>query len=1282
MKLQTILITLVIGGNVLADNTIVQWGNLGGDTGIVTANQAMTKDGSWTSYTSGNIASPSQGADYYPANTGRSAPFNNASNNGYGTRTIADNTSGDSIQFGKNSDYTAMVVWEDFLTADSTLSGLTVEMKTFGTPDSVAFRWLIQKSDLSWYCSAPTTVSSAYQTFSSATPENLAWYDFTPRSTVGPAASITMEDITSVGYFFDSQYTSGSQTGAEVRYFQATANSSTNTPPPSPQPLTSHETGYTIQKVRTAQGPSHTLIIASSYEGSLLGLQFDGTALWTNELSGYMVHDIWCDDLTGDGSDEILIANADGLLYCVDAATGSNVWNFVPNAGGHLTPMYAVCTVHSNGTPYVVCGAFDKYIHYLDASGAPVKSIDSHTYSIANTWGDTAPPDKYHNANFLRPFMNNGVEKLAVLGSMSHMQDNGVFYLFDPLADLPYLTRDVQGPKVSGDLRAIDPDGDGNDELMIGSSALNGDSIVKFDPVTGDMNEWELTGDKGAAGYRVTQAETYVDGTGYNYFILCGATLLIGTPSGDSNVVSSAQNYHCSYAFNDMWKDPASGKFILASAQSGGSCIHIIDTTHTDWLTDFEQLAPPGKIADIIANTAQVHTDLAGFTKPAWERDPLEVVLTQGDPSHPVAQSIMNDPDLHTPLFLDYSWSSNAQDPLDWDRDTVLSNNPTYRDKRDTRRIPSGETDYVWTQAEVIAEVIKDKNSGGNGLAMWGGHGNDPYYYSMDTLKAIVDLQNGDKTVLIWPEMNGSSDAFKLVMEDRFYPFAEYARTNNANIFVRNKNVFWQGAVYLPAWERMRNGEYADVFTSGLEETTDKTMELSIVGRQGLWASGALDSWGMRCSRDNPSFDRARQHSYQRLPNHFLRNMVYNLAGGATFLNVTYVDQDYMSLAWELVAKGALFVPKREEVVSFSPVHLSMHDPDEHYLDDGENNKWTTFYDQSFEQNNPFVFSRMNGSWPAAPNTEWDFSRYAADVKDRRQNFIPPYANGTVLVTPPQEGIFANTNAARGAMCDKLHPLYKNIMKEFHTDGRHYYSPDSNTVYAADTYYTTVANAISNSAAQLPVTVSGDVAWVVAQTSPTHLRLTLVDSGYLNPKARTAQVSFNTVSPVAITDILDGTVFPTTGNSASIDVPLGLWRFIDIELSEPFFPGNGWGEHASRKGLTGQSGADFDNDGDSDLFEYALGGDATNASVKAVEPVFSYHTNNTVSYSNLKVAHTNPGISYAAEWAEDLVAGTWSNEWDSVVTGPAALPGMNHIEHQLAGTTNDHLFFRLRISQP
>ncbi|MDZ8117827.1 PQQ-binding-like beta-propeller repeat protein [Pontiella agarivorans] len=916
-------------------------------------------------------------------------------------------------------------------------------------------------------------------------------------------------------------------------------------------PLVSHDTGYTIMKVRSAETGAGEIMVAGSYEGTVLGVDYDGSVLWTNALSGFMIHDMWCADITETADDEILVANADGTIYCLDAATGAQLWQFLPNDGGHLTPMYAVCSVKDDdGTPYVVCGAFDRNIYYVRADGTLAKTVESVTYSKERPWKEPfrSKAGFAHNANFLRPVPQaDGSEHLALVGTCNHMQARGSIYLFEALADRPYGRYPVELTDMVGDFRVCDPDGDGTAELLLGSSSLGNQGISRFDLDSKSYQEYTLPRKMGASSYRVTQVETIPKGDDFQYLMLCGTHIVLRDDLNSTDQ-TPPEMLGGTYAYNDLWKDDA-GRLILASSQSGGSCLHVIDPRTPGWKEAFSNLKPPGKIAEILKMTADVRARLATFKKPAWERDPVEVVLTQANPDHPVAKQIAAN--YNSPVFLKYLWNNHVQDPADWDRETVLKNNPSYLKKRDRRK------KYDWTQEQVIADISTEYD-GAAGVSMWAGHGTDPYYYSPATLRGLVDAADKKPTVFIWPEMNGSSEAFEAVMDHLFYPLADYMRGKNAHIYVRNKNVFWQGAVYLPAWAGILSGAYSDIFTSGLEETTDKTQDLSVAGRMGLWVSGALDSWGMRCSRDNPSFDRQRQHSYQRLPNHFLRNMVYNMAGGATFLNCTYVDADYMSLAWELVAKGALYIPKREEIVSFSPVHLSMKDPDHHYLEDAEESKWTVFYDQEFEQNNPFVFSRMNGSWPGAPVTPWDFSSYASGVKDRRQNFLPPYPKGLVLITPPQHGVFADTKAPRGAMTDHLHPMYRTILQEFITDGRHYYAPDGSATYPADRYYKNVSDAIEAGAQQLPITVSGDVAWVCAQTDERHLRLTLVDSGYLNPKARKACVHFNSVVPVKVTNVLSRNVLELNSPSQTqIHVPVGGFCFIDIELQEPFFPDNG-----------------------------------------------------------------------------------------------------------------------------
>ncbi len=902
--------------------------------------------------------------------------------------------------------------------------------------------------------------------------------------------------------------------------------------------LYSIETGHTIHKVRTANFNNEAHIIASSYDGIVMAVAFDGGVLWKNKLSGFMVHDMWCTDITGDDIDEILVANADGTIYCLDNK-GKTMWEYQKNE----VPMYAVTVVQKNGIPYVVCGSLDLNVYYLNASGVLEKELKSSSYSQEKTWGSTSAKDFVHYANFLRPIKKDDTNDILVMhASNNPSQDRGAIYLFDALADNPIRRIETSSTSPIGELRVSDFDGDGTKEILLGTSShQNNSGFTRLNLKDDTQEVYELK--KLGFGYSVVQPEVITDVNTEKYMFLVGNQMLLLGTNLDKD---SEQKITTKYSYYDMWKQPGTSKIVLASCQSGGSQIHVMNTAVSGWKGAYKSLIPKGKIQKILENTAKIRTNLESYLKPVDQREARDVYFMTESTSNGVAKTTADNirSNFNTPMFLGGSHMGQAED---WDRSSL--GNTKYENRRDGRR------NYNLSQQGAIDHITKwydETPDGDEGIAYWGGHGNDPYMFQLSTTKQILDYANGKKTVLIYPELEDHSDDFAFVMEDLFYPLAEYSKTKNANIYVRTKHNFWQGNVYLPMWKRLLSGEFADVFVPSMEETTDKSMDISIASRVGIWSSGAVNNWGTRTVPDNPSYDRSRQFCHQRLPNHFLRHLIYHMANGATHINNFAIDPDYMSIVWDLVAKGALFVPKSSEIVSISPVHLSMLEPDDDFLVEGSSLKWATHYDEDFINNNPFVFSRQNANWMGAKLTNWDFSRYAGGVKDRRQNYLPAYSNGLVLITPPQTGAKADASAVRTPLKDNLHPLYKNILKEYYTDGRHYYDENGTQSQTANQYFKTIENDIKEGAKLIPLTVKGNVAWVVSQTSPTNLRLTIIDGEYLNPDDRKAIVSFQTVTPIAMTDILDGTSYSLTNkDSIEVEIPCGTFRFIDIKLNTP-----------------------------------------------------------------------------------------------------------------------------------
>ncbi len=923
--------------------------------------------------------------------------------------------------------------------------------------------------------------------------------------------------------------------------------------PAKTEDIVSVDTGHTLTKVRYANYNNKSIVVASTYEGGVVAYSNAGKPLWENTLSGYMNHDLWSADITNDNKDEILVANADGSIYCL-SDTGEILWKFKKNDA----PMYAVTVIKDKGKNYIVAGGYDTNIYYLDDKGKLIKTLPTSTYSKAKAWfkRDTTevtkdtrlPKNNIEIANFLRPIKDkNGNSILVVHGAINSMQSSGYLHFFSPLADKPLKTITLkEGKSPIGDLRIVDADNDGYEDVVLGSTKMKGQnvsiySLAKDQQITYPLPK--LNKAFGEFGYRVAQTEIIKNHDKNQLFILYGdlftvLPITIANAKDKSNAKDTVKIYRGNYSYSDLWRDPLTGNLLLASAQSGGSSFHVINTSSSTWRESLESLSATGRLAEILNNTEALKSKLANYkaNKNVNKKNPVYLMSdyqkTQKKQIDLVTESY------ESPIFLGYGSLGSEG----YDRSVIK--NKVYRGKQDKRQ------KYNLSQEQILNRA-KSLYFDTPGAAFWGGHGNDPFFRSLDTHKKTLSISGDKKTVMIFPELAKYDDNFEYVLSDFLFPLADEFKKFDANIFLRNKHIFWQSMIYKRGWANLVSGNYADVFVPAMEETTDKSMDLSISSRAGLWASGSVNQWGTRFSRDNTSFDRLRQHSHQMVPNLALRQFVYHIANGATFINNFAYDNEYLYVLWDLIGKGILYTPKASEILSYSPVHLSMLEPDGHYVDEGNNVKWLNIFDQKIEDDNPMVFSRLNGSWPGAAVTQWDYSRFASGVKDRRLNYLPAQPHGMVLITPPQGGVFADKKAKRGRLSDNLHPIYKNIMTEFYTNGRDYVSADGKEKYSAKTHYKKVAQTINEKSRLLPVIVKGDAAWVVAQVAPTTLRLTLVDGGYINPKSSTVNVQFNGITPTKVIDVIDNVVFAVKNNQTTIQIPAGLFKFIDIQLAKP-----------------------------------------------------------------------------------------------------------------------------------
>ena len=458
---------------------------------------------------------------------------------------------------------------------------------------------------------------------------------------------------------------------------------------PKYQYIYSIETGSTILMVKTAKKNNSTLIIASDYDGQLMGIDYNGNILWKNPLSGFMNNDIWCEDMTGNGQDEILVANADGSLFCLDIE-GTLLWTFKATD----VPMFSVSVVSYEGQKYAVAGGFELSLFYINKDGTLEKEIKNASYSIDKAWGTgDIPQGKKHINNHIKRFYDEfSNERLLVQSAFNGNAADGTIYLFEPFADQPYEIIDPEMRKPVGALNVVNMDG--KIQIMMGTSTNINDSQLMVYDMSEKTHQQVYFPDYGKEfdrfGYRIVTPDV-INYKGENkYMTLLGSRIFMFSNNfwedGEKEIIANT------YAYNDFCRDKASGKMILASAQSGGSCIHVIDLSNDEWTKEFEEFVPSGNIKKIMDNTAKIRNQVESFQKPSYEREPLPTYFISESRSTITSHYI----DAMNSNTYGAQFYGNLHMPKveNWDRSEMESD--YYRDRRDGRK------DYTLTPTRSI----------------------------------------------------------------------------------------------------------------------------------------------------------------------------------------------------------------------------------------------------------------------------------------------------------------------------------------------------------------------------------------------------------------------------------------------------------------------------------------------------------------------------------------------------------------------------------------------------
>jgi hypothetical protein len=238
-----------------------------------------------------------------------------------------------------------------------------------------------------------------------------------------------------------------------------------------------------------------------------------------------------------------------------------------------------------------------------------------------------------------------------------------------------------------------------------------------------------------------------------------------------------------------------------------------------------------------------------------------------------------------------------------------------------------------------------------------------------------------------------------------------------------------------------------------------------------------------------------------------------------------------MSLFYMMLEKGILTLPeKREDVLSISNVCLGINNPSEEYII--KHGKNTMDIDGYYPTEKSFVFDRLDCYWGGAPVPPHDFTNIALGADRRMHNFLPRTPYGLVTTVP--DNIDMNE--------------FTYFKEKITTDGQYYYDEDGNK-HSAIEYRPRVIAKLKESAARLPIRVSGDVAWSAVRLDSTHVRVTLIDPGYVNPADRKAVIHLQHLKGIKASDILRDRDLDIVDDRIKLTVPLGILRIVDITHS-------------------------------------------------------------------------------------------------------------------------------------
>jgi|GEM_PF-1652149 len=862
--------------------------------------------------------------------------------------------------------------------------------------------------------------------------------------------------------------------------------------------------GNGIRNIVSGQKNGESVLYMSELDGAVVSYDYKGKKLWNSATSKKAVlFEIVAKDINGDGNDDLLGASADGHIYLWDS-NGKLVWKKGAEAKVRFSEI-AVAKV--NNEVRIFAGGTDYQLYEFDKDGIELSKTPVKGIVRKMEVGD---------------FVEDGKDSLYVW-TIGHDKFGVKFMgIIDPntkavLKDNSQKAKALKPLKgfMPTDLDIADVNKDGLDDVLIfgvGKQQGGGGLVV----IDGEANL--------VANYVVPKADKQ------RYAHIQGASLLpvknevvmqfggfLYQLNDKGKLVKKSGARYGEEIYHDMVLLPEQKLLLGAGQVGGGNGVYSYDLSDSNWVQTEHALQ--GRMVEVKDNIEQLYQQALDFQLPDYQVASEKPWVFIGPNANADVKKLDGAPLI---TVAQQTWYENT------DRSELIAAIGPEADKRDSR----GK--YNITREKVIAKA-KAFEAAGTPFTFWAGHGNDPFYLHIDTLEAVLKAAPTTCYGFSYAEMHNPSDKRYQYFAEHYVPrLAQTIREHapQAKLYFRYKNIFWGGSAHVYPWKDLfYSGKYSDILVPASEDTASRTADINLSGRVGMLASGAINDFGIRLVDDNPAVWRPLAPGGQRSVSPYLRQAVMMSAYGARtglIFDIKYLEQPGFNAMYALMASGALPIVEKENILSIGSWLLTK-DVDEHLIHSIEDHH---NMEQYSTDDHDAVFSYAQMHWAGTDLPEHDYSKLALGVDYRWTNYIPELPNGMVPIMTSEYAKQLDQNTT---------PYVVSDLKQGFVNGE--------AVSAVD-FASTFSTTLAQGKALLPLVVEG-AGWSAIKIDDTHIRVVLMDQGYLDPQKRDAVIKLQTVQAESAVDILSKKTLEFTDNSLALSVPAGSVRLVDITLKQP-----------------------------------------------------------------------------------------------------------------------------------